>query len=278
MNLIANAIGIALLGQALPDANEATIQASLSTLAESQTVFLQLTGSVTYRGKTTLFTDNLSWMTDFTGAKPIIRLELQEFQGSSLTRRYVGDGENLWGYNLVEHTYSAINYGGYGASRSEFYELNLLNYFSASVTGNGSYLAKLLKQTYNLSKTPYSSWAPGTPCLALPQTILTPDPVNPSAQYLPSATDWFYMYNAAPKRSIVFEVVPQSQGNNSNPIDQLQNIFMNQLENVGRYSRFTHWQITPYSGINFATSTFTPYSGNQIQGWRSVAGPKPANN
>ena len=268
---------MALMGQALFDANEATIQAALSQLAFNQSVFIQQTGIIAYRGKTTPFSANLSWAVDLSGTNPITRLELQEIQNNVLVRRIVGDGENLWTYDLVEHTYSATNYGGYASSRPDGYQQNLLNYLSASARGQSSYVAKLLRQTFNQSS-PYSSWAPGTRCTALVQDQVTYDPINVGATYLPTISDWFYMYDVSPKRSIVFEIVPQSQGNNSSPVNQLQNIFLNQVESVGKYPRFTHWQITPYTGVNFASSVFTPYSGIQIQGWKGVTGPKPVSN
>ena len=260
-----------------PDLNEVTFQTALSQLASNQSLFLQLTGYITFKGKSTPIVSNLSWSTSTTGTKALDQLEIQESVNGALVRRIVGDGDTLWNYDLVAHQYSATSYGGYGATRPDSYLADLLNDVNWSATGQTSYLAKLLRQIYNSSGL-YISWMPGVRSINLPQNVPVADPVNQNQVYSPTATDWFYLYDGSPKRTIAFEIVPQTQSNGLPPIDVLKTINLNQVDQVGRLLRYTQWQITPYTGVTFSTNIFLPYTGTQIQGWRPIVGPKPVTN
>ena len=259
------------------DPNELTFQKVLSQLSSSTSLFVQITGSTTYRGKSTPITSSLSWSTNNDGTKQVIQVELQEFVNNILVKRIVGDGDTLWIYNLPAHEYSAMSYGGSGKVRPDGYQLHLLDDLSWATTGQSAYLAKFLKQTFNNGGT-YSSWMPGIDSQGLPQGATSYDPINSNITYIPNPTDNFYLYDGSPKRSIVFEIVTQAQPNGLLPIDVLQNIYLNQVDQVGRYQKYTHWQLTPYSNVTFTPDIFKPYSGSQTQGWRAVVGPKPTSN
>ncbi|MDR3689489.1 MAG: hypothetical protein P4L46_08935 [Fimbriimonas sp.] len=260
-----------------PDVNETTFQTVFSQLASNETLFLQLNGAVNYGSKITPIISTLAWSTSTSGAKPIAQLELQEFTNGVMMKRIVGDGDTLWSYDMVAHTYSATSYGGSGSTRPTDYQQDLLSDLNWATTGQTAYLAKLLRQVYSTTGT-FISWMPGVRSQNLPQNVPVNDPINPYQSYSPTANDWFYLYNGSPKRSIVFEIVPQAQSSGLPPIDTLQNIFFSQVDQLGASVRFTHWQVTPYPGVTFSTEIFQPFSGSQIQGWHPVVGPKPVSN
>ena len=102
-------------------------------------------------------------------------------------------------------------------------------------------------------------------------TVPTLDPVNNQVGYTPSPTEYFYMYNGAPKRTIVFDLIA---GTGTEPAS-LQTVYFNQMEYVGGRPRLTQWQLKPYTGQVFNPTLFQPYTGSQIRGWKMVVSATP---
>ncbi len=261
----------------LPDLNEPMIQSAIAQVATSETLFLQLTGNTTFKGKTIPIVSNLSWSIDLSGAKPLIQVELQEFSNSVLAVRMVGDGETFYTYDFRSHEFSTTSYGGYGDTRPKSYQSDILNHVNWAAKGPSAFVAKLTRQAFNQANT-YISWMPGVQSLNLMEGVPYRDPVNGNVTYMPTASDFYYLYDGSPKRSIVFEVVPQTQSNGNPPINVLGGVFLNQIDQLGQDKKYTQWKIVPYSGFTFSVDVFKPYSAAQIQGWRQVIGPKPVTN
>ena len=281
MTLIALTLGLIALQPAqvaVPNPNEAVLQNALSQMSQQPSLYLQLNGSITFHNKVTPLITNLAWSNSTVGTTQLLQVDIETYVNGVETKRIVGDGNTLWNYDLSLHQYSATSYGGTpGLARPEYYLQNLLSDLNGAATGNDGYLTKLLRQIYTQPVSNYTSWMPGVTCYQLPQGgYPVADPVNPDRTYYPSASDDYYLYNASPKRTIVFEIAPGVSNNaNGQGVSGLENVYFNQLETVTRYPRLVQWVITPYTGFTFATTLFEPYSGQDVKGWKMVVAPKP---
>lgn len=284
LSSVAFAIATLLSAQGVTaDPNLPALQNALTAYSTQPTLFIQLNGSISYRGKTTQLVTQLYWNSTTTGTTQTLQADLESYSNGVLIKRVVADGDTVWSYDMLLHQYSATPYGGTpGLVRPETYQVDLLNNLNLFATGNDGYIAKLLRQIYTivtvngLPTSNYTSWMPGIASYQLLQGQPVTDPINPSVTYTPSAGSDFYAYNASPKRTIVFEVAPATQVNSTSlPANGLENIYYNQVETVARNERLIQWVITPTAGFTWSTSLFAPYSGADLKGWRTIVAPKP---
>ena len=277
--------------QASLDPNYTILQEAVTQLSAQPTIFFQLSGSTTYRGRTVPFVTSFSWSLTTTGTQLIAQAEMESWVNGTLMKRLVGDGNTFWTYDLSSHQYSATPYGGLNGKRSDTYVTDFLNNLNLATSGNDTFLTKLLRQIYNpavdvknktdLTNSPlptYESWMPGTPSVALPLGQ-TNDPINPQITYAPTLTDHFIMYSRYPKRSIVFEISePVASADTTTTTTNLETVYFNQLDTILNLQRLTQWQIKVYTGLTFASDLFTPYSGQQTRGWHPVPAVGPIHN
>lgn len=260
------------------DLNESAILSAFTQLSQQPSLYLQLNGTVAYRDKTTPFTSSLSYNI-LTGANGnlTLQVDLETYSNGVQTRRILGDGNSLWVYNFSLHQYSATSYGGTaGLARPDTYGADLLDDLNWAATGPDGYMAKLLRQVYNPGSPNYTSWMPGVVSVQLTQGQQFYDPINPTVYYYPSAGNNIYLYNASPRRTILFAIAPGTTSNGGGtPASGLEAVFFNQSDIVAGRKRITSWNITAYPGYNIPSGTFVPYTGQEIKGWRPVVAPKP---
>jgi hypothetical protein len=132
----------------------------------------------------TLFVDNASdrgtpvtirlylKSTQINPQRELFQLDYQEFRGNplKLNQRVVADGVTIWSYNQNRNEYSSAIYGRYAGPQPQDYRDQALNALNASVTsGIGSYMARLVQQTYGGVSATYRHWI-------APSTYPTPQP------------------------------------------------------------------------------------------------------
>lgn len=288
MQIAALALGLASLMSAqgaVADLNEPVIQDALTKFAFNQSLFLQLNGSITYRGKVTPLVTNLYWNTIRSGSRQTLQVDMESYSNGVLIKRIVGDGDSLFSYDLLLHQYSATLYGSNNPTqvRRDTYQVDLLNALNLEANGNDGYLTKLLRQIFTIVPTAggglasnFTSWMPGVPTFHLLQGNPVPDTISPNVTYYPSAGLDYYAYNTTPKRTIVFEIASDTTVDETGrSVNGLVNVYFNQMETINRFGRLIQWVITPYSGFAFSTSQFVPYSGQDLRGWRVVVAARP---
>jgi hypothetical protein len=114
----------------------------------------------------------------------------------------------------------------------------------------------------------YSTWVPGVNAEELPEGVNT-DPVLSWRQYAATNVDNFLMYNAAPRRTIVFELQKSETSEDSDLVA----VFLNQLEKVGVADRSNEWTLTPTMAAQVDPATFVAHTAAELRGWRSVTNP-----
>jgi hypothetical protein len=205
------------------------------------------------------------------GSKEVDQIEMLQYTNSTLVSRVVGDGDTLWTYDLAHKTYSAIRYGGYGATRPASYRLALLYAVDLAATREAAYVAHFLRDVYHTDGSgnlvpEYRSWMPSvTTPTDLPQGPQV-DPVNPNVTYDGTPTTDFVLYNGSPNRTIAFQL----QDDPPNANRALATITFDDVSTVGSQKAYTSWVLTPYTQALFAPANFQPYTAAQIQYWRPV--------
>ncbi len=259
------------------DPNDVVIVDGLAALALQPTLLLQLNGTITYRGKTKQLASTLTWSSSGSGASLMLQAELESTIDGVLVKRVVADGSTLWSYDLNLRQYSATSYGGApGLARPDHYTIDLLNDLNWAATGPDGYMAKLLRQIYNPFNTTYTSWMPGVMSVQLTPGQHYYDPINPSVNYNPTASSSYYLYNAVPRRTIVFQIMPGTiSASGAGSGAGFEEVFFNQSDTVAGQEKITSWTIAPTTNYVVPAGTFTPYSGQDIKGWRPVVAPKP---
>ena len=264
-------------GQPFVDPNTAEFLGGTNQLTANQLLFLNLTGSVSYKGRTVPIVTNVYWNASMGGANGAVltqQVEVESWSNGALVRRITGDGNTLYSYDLIARTYSATSYGNASLTRPNLYLNALLNDLDHSVKGYDAYLVKMLRQIYlppvdATGAAVFISWMPTAVSYQLQGA--TVDPVNRQVGYTPTPTESFYIYNGSPKRTIVFDMIA---GSNNQP-DSLQSVYFNQFENIGGQPRITQWQMRPYTGQVFNPTLFQPYTGTQLRGWKMVVSAPP---
>ena len=265
---------IALIGAVNSNAqittDESPILTSYQNLASNSKFVIESNGSEVYRGKTVAFKTIASWWMDSTTTPITAKLEIRLFQDDVQTLRIVGDGENLYSYDMVRKEYSASNYGGYGGRPSD-YRARLVKLANLSATGQARYVTQFLGDLVAIDTARYRSWIPGVPVTQLSEGSHQ-DPVLTWRTYVATPTSNFLMYDAKPKRTIVVQIDTDPSG-----VQNLASIFYNQVDQISGRRRETDWSIVPYAGEwTFDAALFTPYNGDVVRGWRPVVGPTPS--
>ena len=264
--------------------NEEAIWQAYQNLAADSSFELSVNGTETIGKVTTPFNSVLYFTTATnpeTGLTTSAKLELDDYDGNgNLLRRYVGDGQTLWYYDLSARRYSASFYSFYGTTPPATYPGSdaprMLAQLYPESTGPTTYVARLLREVNpgsNLLTPTYSSWAPGeTPMVPL-SSPATPDPLVPSRSYESVGADEYVVYgpgSANPKRSVAFEL-HDLNGGTGIPNWTLNNVyFADQKPN-----RFEQWTLNVTTGSTLPTWAFVPFTAAQTTGWQPTVAPRP---
>jgi len=263
--------------QSFVDPNTQTFLAATNLLRSNQLLFINLTGSIEYKGRVVPIVSNLYWNSVMGGKNGTVltqQVEIESWSNGALVRRITGDGSTLYAYDLTARTYSATSYSASTVRPPMTYLDALVYNLDRSVRGPDAYLIKMLRQIYDPAvdgggNPQFISWMPTTFSQQL--SGATTDPVNRQVGYTPTPTESFYMYNGSPKRTIVFDLLA---GTNNSP-DSLQTVYFNQVDYLAGQPRLTQWQMHPYTGQVFNPTLFQPYTGNQLRGWKMVVAATP---
>jgi hypothetical protein len=279
-------------GQAPGDPNEVLIWNAYGKLAAESNFMLNMVGTNTVAGVTKTFNSvlyfNLS--TDpRTNLQSLAKVELDTYDTSGKTpvllRRAVGNGGNLWVYDLVNERYFSSFYSFYGSQRPASYPPSdspkMLEQLQASVEGPSAYLVRLLREVNQggpIPTTPtYHSWAPGEVTMQPLTAPPTQDPLVPSRVYASSSGEQWVLYGPAPldapkyytyppSRSVAFQI-DNATGDASSQDWRLTNIyFAERTKNT-----FSNWTIQiDDPTITTPTWAFQPYSMSALEGWRPL--------
>jgi hypothetical protein len=279
------------LAQEPSDLNEQLIWTAYGKLQADPVYQLTMTGTTTVNGVTKSFNSilyfNLS--TDpRTNQQSLSKVELDDYDTSGKTpvllRRSVGDGGNLWIYDMVQQRYFSTFYSFYGTQRPVSTTTSdapkMLEQLDSASEGPSEYLIRLLREINQGNVVPrYQTWAPGEVSMQPLSLPPTQDPLVPSREYSTSSAEQWVLYGppplsnpkyykVAPNRSVAFEI-DNISGDANNPDWRLTNIFFAERTK----STFTNWtiQIQDASVIvpppPVPTWAFQPYGISALQGW-----------
>lgn len=199
------------LGAILPSFSAAqtareTLSQALTSLRSERTLFARLAGREVRHGKAVELLSDLWFRIRSEGEREIAELELRQFRDNLPTRRIVGDGVTRWAYDFTRNEYSASRYGSDAGAQPERYLDRLLQRFDALLPSPEAGLGRLLKDAYGGEMARLSDWLPSAEPVYL--AVATPDPVDSSRMYVPTADRWFILsYRPGLRnRSICFEV------------------------------------------------------------------------
>lgn len=183
-----------------------TLAQVLTNLRAERTLFARLAGREVRHGKGVDLLSDLWFRVRSEGEREIAELELRQFRDSRPTRRIVGDGVTRWAYDFARNEYSASRYGSDSGAQPERYLDRLLQRFDSLLPSPEAGLGRLLKDAYGGELARASDWLPAAEpvCLA----VATPDPVDSSRMYVPTADRWYILsYRPGVRnRSVCFEI------------------------------------------------------------------------
>ncbi|HWD39354.1 MAG TPA: hypothetical protein VG944_10925 [Fimbriimonas sp.] len=200
--------------------------------------------------------------TDATGRNPL------------LLRRFVGDGEYLWCYDLTRKTFTTTFYSFFASKSSTPPASDAPRLFQAlypQTSGHLSYMVRLLRDAFGQN---YESWAPDSQACAPP---FAPETVNDpltNRPYSNSSGESWLLYGPlddSPTRTVAFQT--DNLGSDTDPNWQLTHVYF--AEEVGK--RSSNLAISISSGIYLSGTSpvFVPYSAQYTQGWRQLTTSKP---
>jgi len=252
---------------------------------------LQMSGTETVNKTVRNFSAVLYWNTGVdprSGLRSKAYVELDDYDNSTKTpvllHRYVGDGKNLWAYDLTRNTFSANFYSYIGATPYANYPgtdaPRLLGELVNVTKGSSSYLVRLMQEINPGGTSTYSTWAPGYPPGEPPTDPPTQDPLVPSRIYATGSTEEFVLYSYPivpnPTRSVAFQI--DNLGTPVQPNWRLTEIYFADKTPT----RFLQWTITitdPYDVFGGSSNggIYVPYTAAQLSGWRQITTTVPFN-
>ncbi len=201
--------------------------------------------------------------------------EIMEFLGPiatpdpslPLTRRLVGDGTTMWGYNVPRNAYTALRYGVYKGALTGTYRDDFFHALTSASYGQSSPVARVLADVYEAGSALFKPWFAGsapmvalsysTPWMAAPPYWPTaptgsgyPDLVDSTLIYTPTPTvQYQFVYEPTIQRSLAFEVTQDTTTGNW----ILTGIYSNQQFATG----MAQWHLTVNRTPTIAPNTFT---------------------
>lgn len=246
------------------------IRDAYSNLAGSDEIYMTITGTETFKNRTTTYSSNIAWSRPIGASPEVARLEILEFRDGIPTNRIVGDGSTLFSYDFQRQEYAVMRYGGYNGFVPSDYRSLLIQLATKVATGQASNGMRVLSDLVSDASATYRSWIPGIDPQVLPDGV-TNDPVLPSRQYVASPTQSIVMYNPNPRKSVVFEIGYDSDTGAL----RLNNLYYNQIETLSGKPRTIEWTLTPYVGAPLDESHFKPLPGSSTVGWKPIVAPTP---
>lgn len=148
-----------------------------------------------------------------TGGRPIVQLELAEYDGLTLTHRTVGDGIVRWSYRRDRNEFRAVRYGSYQGALPLTYRESLFgNVVEASRTATTS-LARLAQDVFGGEAAVFRPWLPGASVRLISTGMTAGDTVFLERSYAATPVRWYvqFAYQAHTPRTIVFELERSSE-------------------------------------------------------------------
>lgn len=274
-----------------------TINQVFSNLHAQRDIDLNLVGTDRSGSSTTPFSTRILWHQVGDGDQRTLKLSLRRIVNGNLVFEARANGSSIIAYDYANRTYTATPYHRVKDPqtpnlRDEAYTSRLLATLLKISTSNGpdSYAARLVSEAlgdpagqFVVDGFPisvqYRSWMPSRAAFELPATLpptTYPDPVLPKEirlGYTPTENDRFFVYNGAPKRSIVFhtyQVDPAGSLLETN----LYAVYFGERSQIGSRQRLVEWAMavtTPTPTAPDFEDQFEPYTN--LAGWRPLAMP-----
>lgn len=229
------------------------VDEALGNLRSASSLWLRLDANETTGSNTRARAIHTFWARSFDPqGQMVAKAEMRDFDQGALATRLVGDGLTFWRHDVKANTYSAKRYGAYSGGVPPTYLQTLLQGLTSASEGHGTYLARLLKETYGSSGAHFSGWVPADLGPVLLTSGSRNDPVFPSRTYTATPEREFAMFYAqlpGAERSLVFEL-DTSSGR------RLLAIYFAERDTVGRLGRLREWTSTVWPNILPAGVTF----------------------
>lgn len=281
---------------------ENIVNQTFANLNGHSDVSFVLTGTEKVGTVSAPFDTTITWRRIGIGSDRTLKVSVVKRINDQVVQEIRANGKTLYAYDFKTRTYSATPYHQIGNpqtpdQRDAAYSVRLLTLLSRSASSSGpdSYAARLVTEAMgdpigftqmmgeNVPQY-YRSWMPGRtpyelPC-TLPPTTYN-DPVVPQRTrtgdveygYTPNEQNRYFMYDASPRRSLVFHVYQPEP--TSPPQDlQLTRVFFGEASQSGGRNRLTQWTLSlsypVVAPADVATyeARFSPYT--DMRGWRIV--------